>query len=967
MKTLREHLLVILLFLVLVFLFTLPFSVHIGDHLLAIPVDNLLNAYIMAWDAHALVTNPAVLFQANFNYPSRDALAFSEHLFTLGLLSLPVHLVTRNPILAHNLLLLIGFALCGYTMYLLAKYLTRNRLAALAAGFFFAFVPYHFSTIVHVHVTLYFLQPLVLLFLIRYFEEGGKRFLFGFGSAFLAQALLSWYQLAFSTIPVAFYLVWRLFLIRRRQHLAALVKAVLTLVLCLLLVIPFALPYLRLRRNVPENESSPAENPVMEAKPADYIRVIDENLLYANLGILNKGHIGEGNALFPGFAVIPLILLALFSIFRRRRGCNILFQEQDASPAVQEIPSLQKPAVVDSPSPGSAFPGDEGFSPREEELLDSSQPPEIPGTSPARGVSPVAEDREAHPGGHIPCALAGGTESAAGDNRREGRPNHGGAAEKRSGGGAGNPGWMMKPRSYIVFFLLLAAFCFVLSTGRTFMGFENLLFQALHKLPIYGLVRFPIRYHIMVVLSLAVLAAYGIAYLHRLLESRGRRSAAFAVAATVIALMFVEFSVFLMPFEPVPVGSAVPEVYRDLAGMEKGVVLEAPTPTLVNFANYEDPLVINYGNVDNALVAASREQAATYYSTYHWQKIVNGMSGYYPLFYRRVLAEMLSFPSARSLSFLRALGVKYLLMHWDYYPGRQGEIVRGYLEKFQDLKLAKDYPPNISLYVLEDMDTVSVSRLERKAYLPEKVAPGSRFHASLGLVNPHDRPFINTDEDRRHLELTWKDASGHMVMSEKIYYYLPFYIHPGEEVVAAFQSRAPAQEGEYELSITAVDGPLQGEKWRIPITVTAIPAGDKEEGFAGTLSLDLSSLGRRSFVVQEEGGRDPANIMLRLNVGQLFSLPVIAINQGTSGWIRDLPEEIGRVEITAFWDSEEAPELRTVQHGMLPCDLSPGQQAAFSVALQAPLRPGTYTLNIILNRLCVSEIGKPVTIKVETW
>ncbi|MDI6874285.1 hypothetical protein [Candidatus Solincola sp.] len=965
MKTLREHLLVILLFLVLVFLFTLPFSIHIGDHVLAIPVDNLLNAYIMAWDAHALVTNPAALFQANFNYPSRDALAFSEHLFTLGLLSLPIRLVSRNPILAHNLLLLICFALCGYTMYLLAKYLTRNRLAALAAGFFFAFVPYHFSTIVHVHVTLYFLQPLVLLFLIRYFEEGGKRFLFGFGLAFLSQALLSWYQLAFSTIPVAFYLVWRLFLIRRRQHLAALVKVVLTLILCLLLVIPFALPYLRLRKNVPESESSPAENPILEAKPADYLRVIDENLLYANLGILKKGHIGEGNALFPGFAVIPLVLLALISISRRRRGCNILLPERDLTPAARDIPSPRKPSGVDVSFPGSAFLGDESFLPRGGGFPDSLKPSEIPGPSSARCVSPLAEDGEANPAGHTPSALAEGTESTEGNHRPGCRSNYGGAAKKYPGGGAGNPGWMMKPRSYIVFFLLLAAFCFVLSAGRKFMGFENFLFRALHRLPIYSLVRFPIRYHIVVVLSLAVLSAYGIAYLHRLLESRGRRLAAFAAVSTVMALMLVEFSVLFMPFEPVPMGPAVPEVYRDLAGMERGVVLEAPTPTLVNFSDYEDPLVISYGSFDNMLVAASREQAATYYSTYHWQKIVNGMSGYYPLFYRRVLAEMLSFPSSRSLSFMRALGVRYLIVHWDYFPGKSGETVRAHLETIPGLVILRDYPPDITLCALEGTETLLASGLERRVFLPLEVNPGESFNASLGIFNPSERPFLNTDEYRMHLNLSWKDASGQEVLSEEVYYYFPFYIHPWEEKVTGFQGRAPTQEGRYELTVTALDGPLQGEVWRAPVTVTPVPPGGDGEGLAGILTLDLATLGKKDIASRDTDGTGSEVIRLRLEPGELFSLPVQAANLGTSGWVRYLPGETGRVEVTAFWNPEEAPELRAVQHGLLPCDMSPGQQAAFSVALQAPLSPGDYNLTLALNCLYVAQISKPVTVRVE--
>jgi len=912
-RTLAEHLLVMAFFLVLVFIFTMPFSLHIADHVLAIPVDNLLNAYFMAWDAHALVTNPTALFQANFNYPSRDSLAFSEHLFTLGVLSAPIRLFTKNPILAHNLILLLFFALCGYTMYLLAKYLTGSRAAALVAGFFFTFVPYHFSTIVHVHVTLYFLQPLVLFLLIRYFEGGGKAYLFGFGVAFLSQALLSWYQLAFSTIPLGFYLLWRLLSIRNRRHLATLAGASLVLVACLLAVVPFALPYLRLRDNVPEEESRPAENPVLEARPSDFRRVIDENLLYARTGFFNRGHIGEGNALFPGFVVLLLVALALLSPFLGRWGCNRLLRDGGSEPPAGAAPGL----------------GAEGMEVAEE-----------------RGPTP--EGGEAG-GGESPYPTAPGAWEPVARDLPHTRPP---ATDKKG------------PASYVLFFLLLAAFCFVLSTGKRFLGRENLLFKYLHKLPIYSLVRFPIRYHIVVILSLAVLSAYGTAWLCRLLESRGRYLTAFALPCAFLALMAVEFSVLFMPFEPVPVGDQVPRVYRDLADMERGVVAEVPTPRLVNFSNYEDPLVINYGNMDNAFQAAFREQLSIYLSTYHWQKVVNGMSGYYPLFYRRVLAEMLSFPSGRSLSFLRVLGVRYLVVHWDYFPENTGEAVRPLLESQPGVSLLRDYPPDITLYSLETMESLPAPGLERKPFLPLKVRPGASFNASLGFSNPSDRPFVNTDEYRMHLGLAWKDASGREVMSEEAYYYLPFFISPGEEKIAGFQGRAPTEEGRYELAVTALDGPFQGETWSVPVTVGEVPPGSTGEGLAGTFSLDLAALQAKAFPPGRAEVRK-RELWLRLSPGELFTLPVTAANLGSSGWSRNLPREIGRVEVTAFWDVEGAPEMRAAQHGLLPCDMSPGQRAAFSVALQAPSQPGDYNLTLVLNCLCVSQIGEAVTVRVE--
>ncbi len=909
---LREHFLIIAVFLVLTFLFTLPFSLHLSDNVLGIPVDNLLNAYIMAWDAHALVNHPTALFDANFNHPSRDTLAFSEHLFALGVLSIPLRAASKNPILAHNLILLVCFALSGYTMYLLAKYLTANRAAALLAGFLFAFAPYHFSTIVHIHVTLYFLHPLVLFFLIRYFEEVRKRFLLGFGLTFLTQALLSWYQLAFSMLYIGLYLFWRLITTRCRRHFLSLISTVLTIIICMLFVIPFAVPYLKLRKNVLEAESNPAEKPVVEAGPSDYFRVVEENLLYGRTRILDIGYIGEGNALFMGFTVLPLLLLALISLFAGKNGCNRLLRSSPEEPRTHGGMYLGREHGITSP----------------EATLCGGERPD---------------------GCH--------TDGQAADeslNPRSRGPNADGCLPERK-----------RPSSYVIFFLFLGALSLVLSTGMTFSGRENILYKYLHKIPIFSLVRFPIRYHTLVVLSSSVLAAYGVAWLCRLLEVRGKRSIAAAIPFALLALTAVEFVTPGMPFKPVPVGDQVPRVYRDLARMEKGVLLEAPMPKVKDLYDFADPLVIEYGNLTSALRMAAREQLALYYSTYNWQKLVNGMSGYYPLFYRRVLVEMLAFPNMRSLLFLRSMGVKYLLVHWDYFPGKSGEQIRPLLEALPGLEILRDYPPSLTLYQLDESETLPASGLHLRALLPQQVHPGDDFNACLAISNPSTLPFLNPEEYRFTLQMVWKDEAGLTVLSEETYYYLPFYIHPGDESYAAFQCRAPSQEGNYELTIRAQNGPFSGESWKTTISVSTTTSASSGEGISGSLQPDLEALISKPFAFREKNEREYQGFFLRLNPDELFSLPLIAQNTGSTSWAKGTHDEKGKVVVAALWEPVGAPELNTVQHSLLPCDISPGQRVSFSATLDAPSSPGEYQLTVFLICHQVSRIGNVITLRVE--
>lgn len=103
-----------------------------------------LNMWTVAWDAHALVTDPAHVFHANAFYPARYTLAFADHLLGTIPLSAPEYLVTRNAILAHQTTLLLTFVLCGLAMAGYLYYWTRDKGVAFAGGFFYAFAPYRF-------------------------------------------------------------------------------------------------------------------------------------------------------------------------------------------------------------------------------------------------------------------------------------------------------------------------------------------------------------------------------------------------------------------------------------------------------------------------------------------------------------------------------------------------------------------------------------------------------------------------------------------------------------------------------------------------------------------------------------------------------------------------------------------------------------------------------------------------------
>ncbi len=122
-----------------------------------------LTMWVLAWDSHALVTDPLRLFHANAFWPAPYTLALSEHM--LGNLPLfgPVYLLTGNPVLAHQSTLVASFVLSGLTMAWWIWFWTRDTTAALAAGFLYAFAPFRFWQLGNLHVVSIQYLPLVPL------------------------------------------------------------------------------------------------------------------------------------------------------------------------------------------------------------------------------------------------------------------------------------------------------------------------------------------------------------------------------------------------------------------------------------------------------------------------------------------------------------------------------------------------------------------------------------------------------------------------------------------------------------------------------------------------------------------------------------------------------------------------------------------------------------------------------------
>ncbi len=94
---------------VLTLIFTLPLALDLGHRFLSWLIDPPFNMWTMAWEVHALLADPASMFNANIFFPVQAALAFSSLNFAPMLVAFPIFKFSGNPILAYNLVYLFAW------------------------------------------------------------------------------------------------------------------------------------------------------------------------------------------------------------------------------------------------------------------------------------------------------------------------------------------------------------------------------------------------------------------------------------------------------------------------------------------------------------------------------------------------------------------------------------------------------------------------------------------------------------------------------------------------------------------------------------------------------------------------------------------------------------------------------------------------------------------------------------------
>jgi hypothetical protein len=272
--------------------------------------DSAFFAWEMAWEIHALETDPRQLPHANIFHPLRYTLGLDEPVLGTTLLALPFALFSSDAVWIFGVTRLLTFVFSAFTAFLLARELGAGPRAAFLGGAAFAFSLVRCDQIGHLSTLGTQWLPLVVLFTHRFTRTGRARDSVLAGVFFVLSALACGYHglIALIVLPLAALpLVWK------RAHLARPALAGIGVAVAGLL------PLYALHRAALDPERyarGEGETRLYSASLETFLAAPWWSWLYGDLTARFRG---AGNELFLGIAVLLPIAIGAWQLSRERR------------------------------------------------------------------------------------------------------------------------------------------------------------------------------------------------------------------------------------------------------------------------------------------------------------------------------------------------------------------------------------------------------------------------------------------------------------------------------------------------------------------------------------------------------------------------------------------------------------------------------------------------------------------------
>jgi hypothetical protein len=664
--------------------------------------------WILAWDWHALTTDPLSLYQANIFYPARDVLAGSEHLLGHLPAFAPAYAISGNPVFAGQFNVLLCFALSGSAVYVLLRHWGTGVAAALFAGCLYTFASARLVMVGHPHLLAGYYLPLAIVFFDRCLREPRLRWALLFALCLFLQMACSYYLAYIASFALLGYGAGIACVSPRRLSLRGVVLAGIAVALALAALAAISIPYLRI-----------AGSGVIPEYSGDAIGIAGTGWWRAYLD-----------------RAFPDLTFSRFTPPRFYVGISVL------------VLGL------------AAF-------------------------------------------GRHQCAATRGQGAAAGA-------------------------------------LGSAVVCYLMGLGPA-VAFDGVRYSlpyawAMDIVPGFSSMRVPSRFGLFVPLGLACLAGLGLDQVMR----RARRfgPVRWLLLAAIVAIVAWDLALFDRQFRAVPqaVGDDLPPIYRRLAGLPRGPLLELPL----------------HGARAYYFTGSIRESRRMLHSTYHWWPILNGQSGYAPPSYRVTSAIAQALPEPAAVRVLaRATGVRYILVHtaelspeevahWQSPPGMRRVIGEGRDFLFEieerppvDLMeaLLDTAPPT---HTLLGVPLGAVPEAGRRASLKvrhtDPVLSNEIRVVSATVTNasPFPWPALSpAATDLVAVRCRWLNAAGKALPpAGKNEGLLPLDLFPGESIGVDLKCATPRTMGRYFLDVAVVQGDVRFASDFAPIAVTVRRPGN---------------------------------------------------------------------------------------------------------------------------------------------
>ena len=289
-------------------LFLWPVVIHLSSAWPHDSIDPALNAAILSWDAHSWPMTQA-WWDAPIFWPSRGAMALSEHLLGISVLTTPLQWGGATPLTAYNVAFLISFPLTALAAHALVFACLKRHDAAVLGGCIFGFNPYRMAQLAHIQVLWAFGMPLALMALHQFVERRERRWLVVFGLACLAQASFNGYFMLFLPILLA---GWTLWFAREPNRLVAIAA---TWIVATIPLVPLLVTYARFHAATGMSRTIKE----IELFSADVLSLFAASPLMIVWHRLSEGKMRQEGELFPGALAAALVLAAAGVALARRR------------------------------------------------------------------------------------------------------------------------------------------------------------------------------------------------------------------------------------------------------------------------------------------------------------------------------------------------------------------------------------------------------------------------------------------------------------------------------------------------------------------------------------------------------------------------------------------------------------------------------------------------------------------------